>query len=68
MFSLGAIFHILLTRFPLFPGTKYDEVYRANKMFYFNFESEKYKKVDPQAMDLLKKMLIMNASERITAD
>ena len=24
IFSLGAIFHILLTRFPLFPGVKYD--------------------------------------------
>ena len=67
IFSLGAIFHILLTRFPLFPGVKYDEVYRANKAFKFNFEEEIYKKIEAQAVDLMKKMLILDPSERITA-
>lgn len=37
IFSLGVIFHVLLTNKPLFPGTKYDEVYRANKSLSFNF-------------------------------
>lgn len=37
IFSLGAIFHLLLTNKPLFPGVKYDEVYRANKSLYWNF-------------------------------
>ena len=68
MFSLGAIFHILLTRNPLFPGIKYDEVYRANKAFKFNFEEQLYKRIDPKALDLMKKMLILNASERITSE
>lgn len=35
IFSLGAIFHILLTRRPLFEGTQYEEVYRKNKEMKF---------------------------------
>lgn len=31
VFSVGVIFHILLTRRPVFEGTKYEEVYRKNK-------------------------------------
>jgi serine/threonine protein kinase len=31
MFSLGAVFHYLLINKPLFPGTKYEEVYKNNK-------------------------------------
>ena len=67
MFSLGAVFHILLVRVPLFPGIRYDEVYRANKAFIFHFDDFIYKKVDPNALDLMKKMLILNSNERITA-
>lgn len=31
MFSLGAIFHVLLVRRALFEGTRYEEVYSSNK-------------------------------------
>lgn len=31
IFSAGVIFHILLTRRPVFEGTKYEEVYKKNK-------------------------------------
>jgi calcium-dependent protein kinase len=33
VFSLGAVFHILLSRKTLFAGTKFDEVYSNNKEF-----------------------------------
>ena len=42
VFSLGAVFHLLLTNQPLFPGVKYDEVYRANKRFDYSFDKDFY--------------------------
>jgi serine/threonine protein kinase len=54
VFSLGAIFHILLTGKPLFPGVKYDEVYRANKEFDINFQAEIYSSIERTALNLLK--------------
>nr|VVW85832.1 unnamed protein product [Nymphaea colorata] len=33
VFSLGAVFHLLLSRKPLFAGSKFDEVYTNNKEF-----------------------------------
>lgn len=35
MFSLGCIFHVLMTNYAIFPGTTYDEVYRKNKNLEF---------------------------------
>lgn len=54
VFSLGAIFHILLTGKPLFPGVKYDEVYRANKELDINFQAEIYSGIERTALHLLK--------------
>jgi serine/threonine protein kinase len=68
MFSLGAIFHVLLTNRPLFPGIKYDEVYRANKQFQYDFESDNYKDISDKAIDLMKKALILVPEQRITAE
>jgi calcium-dependent protein kinase len=46
IFSLGAIFHILLVRRPLFEGKKCEEVYENNKKLKFNLSSSIYKNVD----------------------
>ena len=67
IFSAGVIFHLLLTRRPLFQGTKYDEVYRNNKNMNFSLEGPQYQQVDPQAMHLLTCMLEADPSKRITA-
>ena len=68
VFSLGVIFHILLTRKALFEGKGYNEVYKKNKEMDFNLQGPLYKDVDPQALDLLHKMLIADPKKRITAN
>lgn len=67
IFSLGAIFHILLVRRPLFEGKKCEEVYENNKKLKFNLHSSIYKNVDAEALDLLRRMLKTNPQERIKA-
>lgn len=68
VFSAGVIFHIFLTRKPLFEGTKYEEVYRKNKEMSFNLESEVYSNMDKNAIQLLKMMLTANPQKRIKAE
>lgn len=67
IFSAGVIFHILLTRKALFEGSKYEEVYKKNKEMNIMLQGDKYDTLEPQALSLLKKMLISNPSERLTA-
>lgn len=43
IFSAGVIFHILLTKKPLFEGRKFDEVYDNNKNMRFDLQSPFYK-------------------------
>jgi serine/threonine protein kinase len=62
IFSAGVIFHILLTRKAVFEGSKYEEVYKKNKEMNINLEGEKYDNIDPQALELLKKMLVAKPS------
>jgi serine/threonine protein kinase len=47
VFSAGVIFHILLTKRPLFEGRKFEEVYENNRKMRFNLNSLGYKKLDP---------------------
>lgn len=65
VFSAGVIFHILLTKKALFEGRKFEEVYENNRKMRFNLTSLNYKKVDPEAMDLLQRMLKIDPRERI---
>jgi len=65
---VGVIFHILLVKKPLFEGTKYDEVYKKNKEMNFKLEGERYNQIDALAMDLLRKMLVADPKQRITAN
>jgi serine/threonine protein kinase len=65
VFSAGVIFHILLTKKTLFEGRKFEEVYENNRKMRFNLNTLLYKKVDPEAMDLLERMLKIDPRERI---
>ena len=67
MFSLGAIFHLLLARKPLFPGTKFDEVYQKNRDLEMDLDGPQISSASPNAKTLLKAMLEINPSKRITA-
>lgn len=52
----------------IFDGTRYSDVLAQNRACDFDFTKEDYSKLDPQAFDLLKKMLEKNPEERITAE
>jgi serine/threonine protein kinase len=67
IFSLGVIFHILLCRTHLFNGTNCDEVYSKNKNMEFDLKLPRYDAIDTKALDLLKKMLHEDPSQRISA-
>lgn len=58
----------MLTRKAVFEGTKYEEVYKKNKEMNIKLEGERYSNIDPQAMNLLKKMLLSNPNERVSAE
>jgi hypothetical protein len=51
-----------LTRKALFEGTRYEEVYRKNKEMNINLDDEKYNNLEPEALNLLKRMLVSNPS------
>lgn len=40
IFSLGAVFHLLLSKKTLFPGTKFEEVYTNNKEFNMDLDGD----------------------------
>lgn len=68
IFSLGSLFHVLLMNEYLFSGKNSQEIYEKNKTLQFNLSEEKYKNVDSNAMELLRAMLELDHSCRITAE
>ena len=71
MFSVGVIFHILLTGEGVFPGKQFNEVLKLNKACVIDWNHYKYDFLQQEefhlAGDLLKKMLEKNPALRITA-
>lgn len=67
IFSLGLIFHILLTGKSAFPGKNYNQVLAQNRSSNIPLNGEIFKSVPSHAMDLLGKMLKKNPTERISA-
>lgn len=57
IFSLGLIFHILLLGYSVFPGKTYNDILKQNRQSDIYFDGPVYDKLDPNALDLLKKML-----------
>ena len=60
IFSLGLIFHVLLLGYSAFPGKNYNDVLHQNRASNITFEGTDYQALDPNALDLLKKMLKKN--------
>ncbi len=67
IFSLGLIFHILLLGVSAFPGKTYNQVLAQNRASNISFEGEQYKKLDPDSLNLLVRMLKKSPHDRITA-
>lgn len=53
MFSVGVIFHILLTGETVFPGNKFNEVLKKNKECNIKLTGIAYEFVSVEAKDLL---------------
>lgn len=68
IFSIGLIFHILLTGRSIFPGKTYNDVLNQNRNCDFNLDHFTYKALPFQAQDLLRRMLDKNPDSRITAE
>lgn len=67
VFSLGAVFHVLLSRQTLFAGSKFEEVLANNKQFRMDLDGVHMSDVSSNAKELLKKMLVLDPSGRMTA-
>lgn len=57
IFSLGAVFHEILTNRALFNGQTTQDVLMQNKKCYLNFNQDLYERVPFEALNLLKWML-----------
>ncbi|EAR93192.2 Serine/Threonine kinase domain protein (macronuclear) [Tetrahymena thermophila SB210] len=68
VFSLGAIFYFLLSLKPLFLGKVTKETIEMNKRCQIDFDCKELQNVDLNTKDLLKKLLKVNPSERITPE
>lgn len=67
IFSIGAVYHILLVKRCLFPGKEARNVYENNKNLNFDLNQTIYDSINPLAMDLLKRMLVVSPGERLKA-
>ena len=67
MFSVGVLFHILLTKRPIFEGFTYKEVLDKNKRLEMKILDKEIVKKSTESLDLLKKMLEADPKKRITA-
>ncbi|KAL4463189.1 hypothetical protein ABPG74_007190 [Tetrahymena malaccensis] len=68
VFSLGAIFYFLLSLKPLFLGKVTKETIELNKKCQIDFDCKELQNIDFNTSDLLKKLLKVNPSERITPE
>jgi hypothetical protein len=53
VFSAGVIFHILLVGEAVFPGNKFNEVLKKNKLCEINLEKKEYENLSVHSKDLL---------------
>ena len=67
VFSAGVLLHVLLTKRYLFEGKTSKEIFENNRKMNFDLEKPEYKTYDQELMDLMKKMLEKDPSNRLFA-
>ena len=68
IWSCGVIMYILLTGYPPFNGNSNKEIYNSIKHERLHYDSEEWKYVSSEAIDLLKQMLEKQPDRRSSAD
>ena len=68
VWSIGVILYILLCGYPPFDGDNNTEIFKSILKNDIEFDSEDWAEVSSEAIDLIKKMLTKNHSERITIE
>lgn len=67
MWSCGVIVYILLGGYPPFHDDNHAILYRKIKAADYSFEPQYWEQVSEDAIDLIKKMLVVNPDSRLTA-
>ena len=67
IWSCGVIMYILLSGYPPFGGKNDDEILAKVRTGRFNFAHIEFKSVSDEAKSLIRKMLVMNISQRVSA-
>lgn len=67
IYSLGLVFHLLLTGKPAFPGKSYTTIVNQNKEAKINWKSPIFEIIPKNALDLLKRMMEADPQKRISA-
>jgi calcium-dependent protein kinase len=67
VWSCGVIMFILLSGFPPFTGKTDEEILRKVKVGKFSFAHENWRNISNEAKSLIRRMLVMNTQQRLTA-
>lgn len=67
MWSLGVITYILLCGYPPFEGATVMRMYREIRNAHYEFHPEHWSKISSAAKDFIRRLLVVDAGERMTA-
>ena len=68
MWSVGVIAYVLLSGYPPFYGDNNKETYRKILKCEYEFNEDEFGRVSTEAIDFVRRLLVPNAEERMTAE